>query len=78
MEQCKARTQKGTRCKNQPLDESEYCNIHQKKDNSAIPALAIGGAILGNLIVPGVGGALFGGLIGGLLGANSKKDSDNE
>lgn len=78
MAQCKAKTQKGVRCKNQALDESEYCNIHHKQDNSAIPALAIGGAILGNLIIPGIGGAVFGGIIGGLLGANSKKDSDNE
>ena len=78
MGRCKAKTKDGSRCKNATNGDEPYCQIHKNKDNSAIPALAIGGAIIGNILAPGVGGALIGGLIGGLIGANSKKGSGNE
>ena len=78
MKQCKATNKNGVRCGNVTSGESQYCHVHKNQDNSAIPALAIGGAILGNILFPGVGGAIAGGIIGGLLGANSKKDSEDE
>ncbi len=78
MGRCKARTKDGTQCRNPVSGEASYCHIHKNQDNSAVPALAIGGAILGNIIAPGIGGAIVGGIIGGLLGAKSRKDSDNE
>ena len=77
MGRCKATIKDGSRCKNATSDGESYCRIHKNKDNSAIPALAIGGAIIGNILFPGVGGALVGGIIGGLIGANSNKDKGN-
>lgn len=41
-------------------------------DKSAqVLAATVGGAVIGNLIAPGIGGALFGGVIGALLGNGS-------
>lgn len=39
--------------------------------SSQVLAATVGGAVLGNLIVPGIGGAFFGGLVGALLGNDS-------
>lgn len=51
----------------------------QEKDKSGtVLVTTVGGAILGNLILPGIGGALIGGLIGGALGANSSKVTEDE
>jgi len=43
----------------------------KKNDNTKVPALIIGGALLGNILAPGVGGAIVGGVIGGFLGNSS-------
>lgn len=40
-------------------------------DNTKIPALVIGGALVGNMIVPGLGGAIVGGILGGLVGSQA-------
>lgn len=40
--------------------------------NAQVLAATVGGAVIGNLIVPGIGGALFGGFIGALLGNGSR------
>jgi len=40
--------------------------------NAQVLAATVGGAVIGNLIVPGIGGALFGGVIGALLGNGSR------
>jgi len=47
-------------------------------DNTKVPALIIGGALLGNLIAPGIGGAVIGGLIGGIVGNQSSDKSKGE
>ncbi|MBV1842212.1 hypothetical protein [Photobacterium ganghwense] len=41
-----------------------------KGDSTRIPALIIGGALIGNWIAPGVGGAIVGGIVGGIVGRN--------
>ncbi|MCG9552705.1 hypothetical protein L1D11_04725 [Vibrio sp. Isolate32] len=41
-----------------------------KGDSTRIPALIIGGALIGNWIAPGVGGAVVGGIVGGIVGRN--------
>lgn len=46
-------------------------------DNSSVPALIIGGALLGNFLVPGLGGAIVGGLIGGVLGNQSSDKKED-
>jgi hypothetical protein len=40
-------------------------------ENTKIPALVIGGALVGNMIIPGLGGAIVGGILGGLVGSQS-------
>jgi hypothetical protein len=54
---------------------------HKKKiesNSGQILASAIGGAIIGNLIIPGIGGALLGGLLGGALGGANKGGKDDD
>ena len=78
MKQCKAITQHGHRCKNMAIPGSDYCHHHNPKGSNLIPALAIGGAIIGNIISPGIGGAIVGGIIGIIIGKSSdKKESDD-
>ena len=77
MGRCKAVNKDGSRCKNATNGDDSYCLIHKSKDNSVVPALAIGGAIIGNILMPGVGGAFLGGIIGGWIAANSRKDKGN-
>lgn len=43
--------------------------------NAQVLAATVGGVVVGNMIVPGVGGALLGGIIGALLGGSSNKGS---
>ncbi|MDH5205187.1 MAG: hypothetical protein OEW36_05955 [Hylemonella sp.] len=39
--------------------------------NAQVLAATVGGAVLGNLIFPGVGGAVVGGIVGAILGNDS-------
>lgn len=61
------------------IDIAQRINVaimeHKKKTDSnsgQVLASTIGGAVIGNILIPGVGGAILGGLLGGVLG-NSKK-----
>ncbi|MGZ3240076.1 MAG: TIR domain-containing protein [Burkholderiaceae bacterium] len=48
---------------------SEFCTVH-KSDISAGQALAVGtGALVGNALIPGVGGIVVGGIVGALARA---------
>nr|VFK30465.1 MAG: hypothetical protein BECKMB1821G_GA0114241_106518 [Candidatus Kentron sp. MB]VFK34405.1 MAG: hypothetical protein BECKMB1821I_GA0114274_10714 [Candidatus Kentron sp. MB]VFK76714.1 MAG: hypothetical protein BECKMB1821H_GA0114242_107018 [Candidatus Kentron sp. MB] len=73
--QCKATTKKDLRCKNQAVPGSDYCAIHQESDSSSLIAPAIGGALLGNFLIPGIIGILAGGALGALAGAKAKTKS---
>ena len=63
---------KGNGNQNQPPQKGK-----KSSDNSSVPALIIGGALLGNFIVPGLGGAIVGGLLGGVLG-NQSSDKEED
>lgn len=39
-------------------------------------AATVGGAVVGNLILPGIGGAIFGGIIGAFIGNGSRNKGD--
>lgn len=41
--------------------------------NAQVLAATVGGVVVGNMIIPGFGGALLGGVIGALLGGSSSK-----
>ncbi|WOD11369.1 hypothetical protein RPW65_00350 [Pseudomonas sp. NyZ704] len=47
-------------------------------NNARVLAATVGGAVIGNMIIPGIGGAIFGGLAGAILGKNSNKETDDE
>ncbi|MCA8425834.1 TIR domain-containing protein [Burkholderia seminalis] len=67
MKRCIAKTKTGRRCLNQPLADGDFCTVHQPAI-SAGDALAVGaGALVGNAVVPGVGGIVLGGIVGGLI-----------
>ncbi|MCM2482387.1 MULTISPECIES: TIR domain-containing protein [Burkholderia] len=67
MKRCISKTKTGHRCLNQPLAGGDFCTIHQPAI-SAGEALAIGaGALVGNAVVPGVGGVVLGGIAGRLI-----------
>jgi hypothetical protein len=53
---------------------------HKRKiesNSSQVLASTIGGAIIGSMIIPGIGGALLGGFFGGALGNTKKEDKDD-
>lgn len=67
MHRCKALTKSGHQCLNN-ASSSEFCAKHRSWTSSD-QILAGGlGALIGNILVPGVGGTLLGGLAGSLLG----------
>lgn len=53
--------------------------VTQRADkNSRVLATTIGGALIGNMLVPGLGGAIVGGLAGALLGNTSDKEEKRD
>lgn len=78
MSQCNGKNKDGSRCRNRAIKGSNFCRLHKKQENFLLPAFAIGGALLGNLLVPGIGAAIIGGIIGGFLGASSRRGNDND
>lgn len=66
MPRCRANTNSGRRCLNHAIKDADYCAVHQSEGRGEL-ALAIGvGALVGNALVPGLGGKLLGGLAGSL------------
>lgn len=64
MRRCSAKVKSGRRCLNQALAGSGVCAIH-RSSGSDNRALAIGlGALVGNALVPGLGGFVVGGVAG--------------
>ncbi|ASY79611.1 hypothetical protein BJK05_06210 [Pectobacterium polaris] len=51
------------------IETKEPENNQSNLNSARVPAMIIGGALIGNLIVPGIGGAFVGGLVGGLMGS---------
>jgi hypothetical protein len=63
---CKAKTKSGSRCKNLALVSSKYCHIHRSNTDSSEIGASVVGALIGNLVLPGLGGAIGGTIIGNL------------
>ncbi|WP_369153811.1 TIR domain-containing protein [Burkholderia pseudomallei] len=67
MKRCISKTKTGHRCLNQSLADGDFCTVHQPA-LSAGKVLAVGaGALVGNTVVPGVGGIVLGGIAGWLI-----------
>lgn len=73
MRQCRGRTQKGERCKKRSLEKSHYCSTHKNQKTSPTILPIAGGALVGHLIFPGVGGAIVGGLAGAVFNKTNKE-----
>ena len=60
---CKAETKQGRRCRNTAKQGEVFCATHQ--DNVDVGAIVstVAGAFLGNLVVPGIGGAAGGAIV---------------
>lgn len=66
MSRCEATTKSGNRCLNRALADSDYCRVHEGQVSDGSFAAAALGALVGNALVPGLGGALLGGASGAL------------
>ena len=77
MGQCKAKIKSGRRCKRIVAEGEEYCYLHKKADSNKILAIVLGGALVGNLIVPGLGGAIAGGILGALISSQAGRVKDD-
>lgn len=67
MRRCAAQTKAGRQCLNYSRPGGEFCAAHRAEVSSG-EAAAVGlGALLGNALVPGLGGAVLGGLAGKLV-----------
>lgn len=65
--------------KNVKRDASTGRFVSNKGDkNARVLAATVGGAVIGNILLPGIGGAIAGGLAGALLGNNSNEEADDE
>lgn len=74
--QCNAVTREGRGCHNLARDESRFCFVHRKHREPfslGRETTAILGAIVGSMVVPGIGGAFLGGVLGGAIG-NGKEE----
>jgi len=73
MARCQGKTKQGTRCKNDALDDSGYCRVHQKEfaQSTSEPAPEGGGDkwMTDQATVSTIGGATIGAVVGGPLGA---------
>ena len=50
---------------------------NQSDKNAKVLAATVGGAVIGNIIVPGLGGAILGAIAGALVGNSADGDSNN-
>lgn len=64
---CEATKADGMRCRNQIPKGRRYCGHHRGRVDWKRALLTGGGALLGNLLVPGLGGAVGGAIAGKLV-----------
>ncbi|GGC83522.1 hypothetical protein GCM10011396_33660 [Undibacterium terreum] len=66
MGRCNGKTKVGRQCLNSATSGKEFCAVHKGQISSA-EAMAFGaGALIGNSLMPGIGGMVFGGMAGSL------------
>ncbi|UJQ35597.1 hypothetical protein L1871_14635 [Aeromonas caviae] len=53
-------------------------SVSRSDKNARILAATVGGAVIGNILVPGLGGAIVGGLAGAFVGNSSDEGSGDE
>lgn len=65
-------------CKNMPANNSIYCEHHRDAIPGKVIPPVVGGALVGNMLVPGPVGAIFGAIFGAAVGAKMVKDGDKK
>lgn len=60
MKRCGAKVKSGRRCLNKALDSSEFCRTHQNHLSQDSLIATTAGMLIGNVVMPGIGGALLG------------------
>lgn len=60
LNRCEALTKTGKRCLNRAVEGGDYCRVHETTVSDTGVATAILGAMIGNALLPGLGGALLG------------------
>lgn len=60
MARCIAHTKNGCRCLRRSLSSSDFCAQHNDQISTGESIAHIAGAIIGNVLLPGGGGALIG------------------
>lgn len=60
MSRCQATTKNGRRCFNRALTGSDHCRVHDDNISDGSLAAAVLGAVVGNAVLPGLGGAILG------------------
>jgi len=69
MKRCISKTKAGRRCLNQSLAGSEFCSVHQTNSSTGKALAIAAGALIGNAVLPGLGGMALGGIAGNLVRA---------
>lgn len=60
MKRCEAKTKNGRRCLNAARSNNDYCHIHNGQVSDGSVAVVAIGALVGQAVLPGIGGALLG------------------
>ena len=72
---CKAHTKQGHQCRNTALNASAFCGVHQNQvDGEELAGTALG-AIVGNILIPGIGGVIGGGIVGNMASKYRRRNS---
>jgi hypothetical protein len=64
MPRCAAKTKSGRRCLNRPLLVGDFCAVHRDQVSIGEVASLVAGGVVGNLILPGLGGKVIGSVAG--------------
>lgn len=72
---CDARIRSGRQCFNRALEGSDFCTTHQDKVSIATVAGVGAGMIVGNALLPGLGGLTLGAIGGRLLRSAMQEQS---
>ena len=72
---CKGTTKSGKNCKNPAIENTSFCYAHRSQIDFATIGIPAFGALIGNLITPGIGGAVTGAIVGNLANNHFKGKS---
>jgi len=78
MNRCEAKTKAGKRCRNNARAGSDFCAVHANEISEHGVGAALFGAVIGHVLLPGVGGALLGSAAGAITRRIYKESNVNK